>query len=294
MQVFVRVIESGSFSQAARELGVGQPGVSKQIAALERHFGTQLVHRTSRALRLSPAGADLYEVATQMLRDLDDVESRIGEAQQQPSGMVRIGTPPMLTGMTIVPELPDFLQRQPGIGVEFVISERYADLLQEGLDLAIRIGNLENSGLVARRIGLLQFATVASPAYASRHGMPSRPSDLHAHELLPNRYLGAIIDWHFAGSEQDLVTPPAGRFSCNSPADMRAAVLAGLGIAQSARAVFDAQLRSGEVVEVLAEFVAEPLPIHAIYCARRIPHRVRVVSDFIADCVGRQESLRDG
>lgn len=291
LQFFVRVVESGSFSQAARELGVGQPGVSKQVAALERRLGAQLLHRTTRALRPTPAGAELYEAAIRILGDLDDAESRVANGHGRPSGAVRVATPPILTGLTIVPRLPDFFLRYPGISVEFVVSERYADLVQEGLDLAIRVGNLDSSGLVARRIGSMQFATIASPAYLSQYGMPLKPSDLDGHQLLPNRYLGAISDWHFTNGERDVVTPKAGRFSCNNPAEMHAAALAGLGIVQSARALFDTELRSGRVVEVLADFVADPLPIHALYSSTRVPHRVRLMSDFIADCVDKQESL---
>lgn len=292
MQFFVRVVESGSFSQAARELGVGQPAVSKQVAALERRLGAQLLNRTSRGLRPTPAGADFYEAAVRILGDLNDAESRVAYGHKRPSGAVRVAVPPILTSMMIVPRLPDFFLRFPGVTVEFVVSERYADLVQEGLDLAIRVGHLDSSGLVARRIGSMQFATVASPAYLANHGVPLKPSDLGAHQLLANRYLGAISNWHFTNGDQDLVTPVAGKFSCNSPADMRAAALAGLGIVQSARALFEADLRSGHVVEVLAHCVADPLPIHALLGSTRIPHRVRVVSDFIAQCLDEQASLR--
>lgn len=292
LQFFVRVVESGSFSQAARELGVGQPAVSKQVAALERRLGAQLLSRTSRGLRPTPAGADFYEAATRILGDLDDAESRIANGHKQPSGAVRVAAPPVLTSKMIVPELPDFFARFPGITVNFVVSERYANLVQEGLDLAIRVGNLDNSGLVARRIGSMQFVTVASPAYLARYGVPLKPSDLDTHHLLANRHVSAVSNWHFTNSERDIITPMAGRFSCNIPADMHAAALAGIGIVQSARALFEAELRSGHVVEVLADFVAEPLPIHAVYSSTRVPHRVRVMSDFIAQCVDKQASLR--
>jgi DNA-binding transcriptional LysR family regulator len=292
LQFFVRVVESGSFSQAARELGVGQPAVSKQVAALERRLGVQLLHRTSRAFRPTPAGADLYEDAIRILGALDDAESRAANGHEGPNGAVRVAAPPILTSMMIVPELPEFFLRFPDVTVEFVVSERYADLVQEGIDVAIRVGNLDSTALVARRIGSMQFATVASPTYLLRHGVPLVPSDLDTHQLLPNRYLGAMTDWYFSNSERRIVTPAPARFSCNHPAEMHAAALAGLGIVQSARAVFEAELRSGGVVEVLANFVADPLPIHALYSSRRVPHRVRVMSDFIQECIDKHESLR--
>jgi LysR family transcriptional regulator, regulator for bpeEF and oprC len=292
LQFFVRVVESGSFSQAARELGVGQPTVSKQIAAMERRLGAQLLNRTPRSLRPTPAGIEFYQAALRVLSDLDDAESRVSDGHEQPTGSVRVAVPPILTSMMIVPKLPDFYRRFPGVAVEFVVSERYADLVQEGLDLAIRVGHLESSGLVARKIGSMRYATVASQTYLAIHGEPLQPSDLATHHLLPNRYLGAISDWHFTNSDRDIVSPAAGMFSCNSPADMRAAALAGIGIVQSARALFEAELKSGRLVEVLADFVPEPLPLHAVYSSPRIPHRVRVISDFIAQCVNEEPSLK--
>jgi LysR family transcriptional regulator, regulator for bpeEF and oprC len=292
LQFFARVVESGSFSQAARELGVGQPAVSKRVAALERRLGAQLLRRTSRGLRPTLAGAELYDAARGILRALDDAESRVADGHERPSGAVRVAAPPILSSKMIVPELPEFFAHHPDVSIEFVVSERHADLVQEGLDLAIRVGHLDNSGLVARKIGRVQLVTVASPDYLKSRGVPSKPADLNNHQLLANRHLGAIGDWHFADDECPVVTPKAVRFSCNIPADMHAAALAGIGIVQSARAVFDAELRSGEVVEVLSDFVTEPVPIHAVYGSSRVPRRVRVVSDFIAQCVDRQESLR--
>lgn len=292
LQFYARVVESGSFSQAARELGVGQPAVSKQVAALERRLGAQLLNRTSRGLRPTPAGVDFYEAACRVLRDLNDAESRVASGQERPSGAVRVAAPPILTSMMIVPALPEFFGRFPSVSVEFVVSERYADLVQEGLDLAIRVGNLDSSGLVARRIGSMQVATVASTEYLAIHGVPLTPSDLDRHQLVTNRHLGAISGWRFNNSEQSVVPPISGRFSCNNPADMHAAVLAGLGIAQSARGLFETELRSGQVVEVMADFVSDPLPIHALHASGRIPQRVRVLSDFIAQCLDKQPTLR--
>lgn len=203
-----------------------------------------------------------------------------------------MAAPPILTSMMIVPELPQFFARFPDVTVEFVVSERYADLVQEGLDLAIRVGSLNSSGLVARRIGSMRFATIASPDYLAIHGVPLDPSQLDKHQLIANRYLGATSDWHFRNGSSDVLTPALGWFCCNNPADIRAAVLAGLGIAQSARGLFEAELRAGQVMEVLADFVPDPLPIHALYPGARVPHRVRVLSDFIADCIEKQASLR--
>lgn len=292
LQFFVRVVESGSFSQAARELGVGQPAVSKQIAALEKRLGAQLLNRTSRKLRPTAVGVDFYEDAVRMLRDMDEAENRVANGHERPSGAVRVAAPPMLTSMMIVPALPEFFAQFLDVNVEFVVSERYADLIQEGLDMALRVGELDSSGLVARKIGSMRFATVASPAYLAHHGVPRHPSELDRHQLIANRYLGEMSDWRFNSSQTEVLKPVSGRFSCNNPADMHAAVLAGIGVAQSARGLFDSELRSGQVVEILGDFVPEPLPVHVLYNSARIPHRVRVFSDFLMRCMENQPSLR--
>jgi LysR family transcriptional regulator for bpeEF and oprC len=292
LQFFVRVVESGSFSQAARELGVGQPAVSKQIAALEKRLGAQLLNRTSRGLRPTPSGIELYEDAILVLRYLDDAESRVANAQQRPKGSVRVAAPPVLTSMMIVPELPKFFDEFPDVSIELVVSERYADLIQEGLDLALRVGSLDDSSLVARHIGHMQLAAVGSPSYFAKHGVPLHPSDLVGHQLVTNRHLGEVSNWRFGGSAPALLKPVAGQFSCNNPSDMHAAVLAGLGIAQSARGLFENELRAGLVTEVLSDFTPDPLPIHMLYVGPRISHRVRVVSDFLQQCIQCQPNLR--
>ncbi|MEW5420579.1 LysR family transcriptional regulator [Amorphus sp. 3PC139-8] len=292
LQFFVRVVESSSFSQAARELGVGQPAVSKQVAALERRLGAQLLNRTSRGLRPTPAGADFYDDAVRVLGELDEAESRVASGHGRPSGIVRVAVPPMLTAMMIVPNLEEFFRRFPRIAVEFTASERHADLVQEGLDLAIRVGNLDSSGLLAKKIGNMRIATVASPAYLARHGFPVTPADLNEHQLVTNRHRGAINNWHFSTAEGEFAMPAAGRFGSNDPADIHAAVLAGLGIAQGARGVFEEDLRAGRVMELLMDFAPDPLPIHALYSSSRIPQRVRVITDFITQCVNRHSDFR--
>ena len=292
LQFFVRVVESGSFSQAARELGVGQPAVSKQIAALEQRLGAQLLNRTSRKLRPTPVGVHFYDDAIRMLHDMDEAESRVTNGHARPIGPVRVAAPPMLTSMMIVPALPDFFSEFPEVAVELVVSERYADLIQEGLDMALRVGKLDSSGLFARKIGSMRFATVASPAYLALQGVPHHPSELSRHQLIANRYLGEMSDWRFTNSQSEVVKPVVSRFSSNNPADMHAAVMAGLGVAQSARGLFERELRSGQVTEILDNFAPESLPIHVLYNSARIPQRVRAFSDFLIRCMENQPSLR--
>lgn len=291
LKYFVRVVDSGSFSQAARELGVGQPTVSRQIAALENRLGAQLLNRTSRGLRPTPAGSEFHEAAVRVLEVLDAAEHRVLAGDRQVSGVVRVAAPPMLTSMMIVPHLPGFLARHPQMTVEFSVSERHADLVQEGLDMALRVGHLDSSGLVARRVGHMHLVTAASPGYLGEHGTPAQPEEILDHRLVTNRYRGATSDWHFRVDGHALAIPVSGRFSSNHPADLQAAVVAGLGIGQSARGLFAAAIRSGALVEVLHAFVPEPLPIHVLFASKRVPQRVRTFSAFIADCLQRQSQL---
>lgn len=174
--------------------------MSKQVAALERRLGAQLMNRTSRELRPTPAGEDFYEAAVRVLSDLDDAESRVSSGHGRPNGAVRVAVPPMLTAMMIVPKLSEFFERFPSISVEFIASERYADLVQEGLDLAIRVGELDSSGQLTRKIGSMRIATLATPEYLRRNGPPLTPSDLNGHEILANRHMGAVSDWLFSNA----------------------------------------------------------------------------------------------
>jgi LysR family transcriptional regulator for bpeEF and oprC len=162
IKIFVRVVESGSFSAVARELGVGQPAISKQVASLEAHLGAQLLMRTSRNLSLTEAGRDFYESASRLIGDLEAAESRVGRGQASPAGLVRVTAAHAFSRQYVVPQLPKFLARYPDISVEMLVSERTSNLVEEGIDLAIRNGALADSSLVARKIGSSPVVLVAS------------------------------------------------------------------------------------------------------------------------------------
>src|ERR1700756_2098539 len=178
IKIFVRVVESGSFSAVARELGARQPAISKQGAALEEHLGAQLLMRTSRSLSLTEAGRDFYESAVRLMSDLEAAESRIGSGQASPSGVVRVTAAHAFSRLYVVPKLPLFRERYPKVVVEMLVSERTSNLVEEGIDLAIRNGALSDSSLVARKIGVSAIIAVASTEYLERKGEPRRPSDL--------------------------------------------------------------------------------------------------------------------
>lgn len=293
LHLFARVVELGSFTRASKELGIGQPAVSKQIAALEAHLETRLVDRTSRGLRATAAGLDLYNSTIRLLADMEETEARIRGASKGPVGLVRIATPPVLGRMYIIPRLPDFITRFPEISVELSVAQRLTDLVKEGVDVALRVGSLESSSLVARRIGSIQTITVAVPGYLATHGIPTDPQDLVDHKLVTGQTDGEVLPWRFGGESGPWSMVPLGAVRSNDGEDLRAAVLAGIGITHGPSALFQADLQEGRVVRILDAFTPAPVPIHAVCSSgRKMPQRVRVFVDFLAAAFAAEPSLR--
>jgi DNA-binding transcriptional LysR family regulator len=293
LQLFVRVVERGSFTYVARELGLGQPAVSKQIAALEAHLGTPLLNRTPRGLNPTAAGQDLYEAATRILRDLEETEARVGGYLGRPGGVVRLATPPGFGRMFIIPKLPDFFARYPDVSLDIFASERRVDLVREGIDIAMRVGRLADSTLVARKIGDLQLVVAASPAYLARYGIPSGPADLLSHNLLVGQTQGVTENWAFDGPDGATLIEPAGNVRVNDIEDLRAAILAGLGIGYIGRVMLEADLLAGTAVPILEEYTPRPSPIHAVHTGGRgVPLRFRAVIDFLGEICAERPSLR--
>lgn len=295
MRVFVRVVESGSFSQAARDLGVGQPTVSKQVAALEARLGTQLLARNSRTVAVTPSGQDYHEAAVRILQDLDAVEERLHEGQSAPSGPVRVTVSPAFGRMLVIPQLPEFRDRFPDVSVEMEVSGRHVDLIEEGIDVAVRIGRLSDSSLVVRRIGDMRMITVASAGYLARHGTPRTLDELRTHQRIGYVYQGDIVGWGFDVDGRPVTVEGGGAFRTNDAEHVRAAVLAGLGIAHHASWLFTDVIASGEVVRILERHAPPPFPIHAVTAAgRRMPSRVRRFIDFLAGICAQEPELRSG
>src|SRR5271156_5925273 len=179
MQIFVRVAEKGSFSAVAKERGIGQPAVSKQISALEDELGTELIHRNSRSISLTEAGRDFYESASRILDDVENATSRIGRGQTAPKGLIRVTVPPTFARLHMVSKLPAFFAAYPDMAVEMGASESPTTIIQGGFDLAIHSGDLPDSTLVARKLGQTMTILVATPHYLARHGSPESPDDLN-------------------------------------------------------------------------------------------------------------------
>ena len=292
MRLFVRVVETGSFSAVAREANIGQPAVSKQIAALEEHLRARLLHRTSRTLSLTEAGQIYYEAAVRLLSDLDDTEQAVGRGQTQPSGLLRVALSAGFGRLVVAPLLPSFHARYPDIVTDLIVSDRYVDLVEDGIDLAIRLGELDDSSVIARRIGVSPRVTVATPGYLERTGAPATPHDLDRHACVAFTFQRRPQDWVFLGPGDPIRHAPKGPVRANDAENIRAAVLAGVGLAQAPRWLFYAELLSGEVREVLSDYPAERPPIHAVFPSGRKPaSRVRVFIDHLAGAFGGNPCL---
>ena len=291
IRLFVRLVECGSFSAVGREAGIGQPAVSKQIVALERHLGAQLVLRTSRQVVITETGQTFYESAKQLVDDFDALESSVGERQQSPRGVIRINTAPAHGRLWVTPLLPEFLRRYPDVAVELSVSERQVDMLGEGVDLAIRHGRLVDSSLTARKLSETDFILAASPGYLAARGVPTRLAELDRHACIVFAKGRERRPWSFKVGQETVSYVPHGSVLTGDAEHIRAAVLCGLGVAQAPFWLLANEIRSGEVQVLMPELQPERLPVHLVYPAgRRIPMRVRVFIDYLVEAFERPEA----
>jgi DNA-binding transcriptional LysR family regulator len=276
MQMFVRVIEKRSFSAVAKERGIGQPAVSKQISALEDELGAQLIHRTSRSIALTEAGRDFYESALRILDDFESATSRIGRGQTAPKGIIRVTVPPTFARLHMVSKLPAFFAAYPDMAVEMAATESPATILEDGIDLAIHSGDLPDSTLVARRFAQTMIILVATPQYLSRHGAPELPEDLNQFRSVVFVERGSVQPWSFGSGQDAKRVIPTGVFRTSDIEQIRMGVLEHLGIAQAPAWLFAAELREGTVIRLLTAF-ERTVPILAVRPAsRRMSTKVRI------------------
>jgi DNA-binding transcriptional LysR family regulator len=281
---FSRVAESGSFSAVAREMGTTQPAISRQIAALEQHLGVRLLHRSTRALALTEDGRDLLVHAARVLEAVEEAEGAIGRRRASPAGLVRLGCSVAFGRLFIAPRMRALLDRHPELSIDLALSDGMQDLVSEGLDLAVRIGEVDDTALVARRIGTTDRLVLASAEYLERCGEPKHPTDLASHTCVIFNRVASPLDWQFTGPGGPVTVHVGGRFQSNSGEAMREAVLAGLGIGFLPAWVFRAELVSGAVRPLLSEWQSPRTPIHAVYPSRRhLAPRTRAVIDFLVD-----------
>jgi LysR family transcriptional regulator for bpeEF and oprC len=276
LQMFVRVVEKGSFSAVAKERGVGQPAVSKQISALEEELGTELIHRTSRSVAPTEAGRDFYGSALRILDDFENATSRIGRGQTAPKGLIRVTVPPTFARLHMVSRLPGFFAAYPDMAVELAASESPATVIEDGFDLAIHSGDLPDSTLVARRFAQTMTILVATPQYLTRYGVPASPEDLNRFRSVVFVERDSVQPWKFGAGADAKRVIPTGVFRTSDIEQMRMGVLEHLGIAQAPAWLFAAELREGTVLRLLTAF-ERTVPILAVRPAsRRLSTKVRI------------------
>ena len=281
MRVFVRVVEKGTFSAVAKERGIGQPAVSKQISALEDELGAELIHRTPRSMILTEAGRDFYESALRILDDFENATSRIGRAQTAPKGLIRVTVPPTFARLHMVSKLPAFFAAYPDIALEMAASESPTTIVEDGFDLAIHSGDLPDSTLVARKFAQTMVIVVATPQYLTRYGAPESPEDIHRFRSIVLIERGSAQPWSFGRGPNAKRVIPTGVFRTSDIEQMRMGVLEHLGIAQAPAWLFAAELREGTVLRLLTPF-ERTVPILAVRPAsRRMSTRVRVFIEYL-------------
>ncbi len=287
MTCFVRTVETGSFSAAGRDLSLGQPNVSRNVATLENYLQTRLLNRSTRKLSLTPEGERYYTEARRILEAVEETESSFKE-NVAPSGLLRVACPTALAHTFLVPHIPRFLEQYPEMTLDLQINDRYVNLVDEGVELAIRIGHLQDSAMRARRLVLFERVCVASTEYLAKHGTPVTPDDLRSHDCLIYTLLSTGTTWHF----RDTDVPVSGRLRVSSPEAIRECVNAGLGIAQGPEWLYEKGLKNGNLQLLLTEYTAPPAPIQAVYLANRLlPKRAIVFMDFVAEIFAQTPSF---
>ena len=284
IRVFSRVAEAGSFSAVARELGTTQPTISKQVAMLEDHLGTRLVNRTTRNLTLTEDGKGYYEHCRHILQAVEEADGAVGRRQATPSDLIRVGCPVAFGRLHIAPRMRRFLDRYPELRVELVMSDQFGDLVEQGIDVTVRIGDLADASLVARFLGVTRRVTVGSPEYFARMGEPRTPHDLARHNCLVYTQLSTGNEWHFDGPSGLIKVRVTGSFLADNSEAIRAAVIAGISIGVAPIWSLRDEIARGEVRIVLADWEPKRLPIHALYPSRRfVSSKVRAFIDFLAE-----------
>ena len=281
--VFAQVVEARSFSAAARSLGMSKSAVSKRVARLEDRLGARLLNRTTRRLSLTEVGAAFYERCARIVSELEDAELAVTRLSSEPRGTLKLNAPVTFGQLQIAPALPELLARHPELRIDMLLSDRLVDLVEEGFDLAIRIGPLPDSTLVARRLAPDRRVVCGTPGYFERHGRPRTPAELEGHNCLGYSFLGAQSEWRFRGPRGERAQRVRGNFQANNGEVLRAALLQGLGLALMPTFIVGRDLAAGRLETVLEEHELPAGGVYAVYPhGRHLSPKVRACVDFLA------------
>lgn len=288
---FVSVVEEGGFAKAARSMGMATSSLTRQVNALERHLGTLLLNRSTRSVTLTDAGASYFEQAVRILEDLEEANRSVIEREGPPRGLLRVSLPVAFARLHIAPAIPAFLRACPDIELDLFLSDGLVNLVEERVDLAVRIGKLTSSSLVARKLAPHRRVLCASPAYLEEHGTPRVPSDLSGHECLTFSYSKGVQHWRFAGPSGGESVRVKGRLRANNSEMLRTAALDGAGIILMPSWLIGADINTDRLRGLLGEWEVNAGEagegIHALYLpSRRGSKKVKAFIDFLAQYFG--------
>ncbi|MEA3122872.1 MAG: LysR family transcriptional regulator, regulator for bpeEF and oprC [Paraburkholderia sp.] len=290
MKVFTRVVESRSFVKAGESLQIATPQISRTVQALEAHLGARLLNRTTRSISLTEDGEAYYERCIRVLAEVDEMEAELTHAKLNPKGKVKVNLPSLIAKTVVIPALPEFFAMYPEVQVEMGLSDRQVDIIEEGVDCVIRTGELEDSGLVARRIGNLPRVTCAAPSYLEKYGEPKTLDDLRAHVAVNyvSSNTGRVRSWDFLVDGRIETLEMRSIIAVNEVDSYVTCGLHGLGIVKGALYPLVPYIKTGALREILKDFPSPPRPISIMYARNRhLPRKVRVFADWIADLFGR-------
>lgn len=294
MEAFVRVVDLGGFTDAARKMGLSKSAVSKHVASLEDRLGARLLNRTTRRVSPTEIGLAFYDRAIRVLAEAEEADAMVSTMQDTPRGELRISAPFSFGIRALAPAISDFLKKYPDISVHMVLDDRFVELVAEGFDLAIRIGDLPDSSMRARKLADAQALVVASPAYLEANGTPTSVQDLASHNLLHYSNLSSGNVWRLSGpGGQERQVRAVGRLTINNGDALRQAALDGLGIAFLPDFIVDDAITTGQLVELVPESRRPPLGVYAVYPQGRFPQpKLRAFIDHMVEalkvsCAGR-------
>jgi LysR family transcriptional regulator for bpeEF and oprC len=295
MQVFVRVVETGGVTRAADSLHMPKATATTLIQQLEGTLGVKLLNRTTRSVNVTPDGAAYYSRCVAILAEIRETEESLAQRHASPQGRLRVEVPTLMARLVIVPALPTFFARYPDIDLQLGCSERRSDLIEEGIDCAVWSGELQDSTLIARRVGLLYFGTCASPAYIAAHGEPHHPDDLNAHRCI-NHFsprTGKMFDWVFVKNGARIQASLRGYIALDDENSYVTAVEAGLGIAQIPAFVLKEAMERGSLELLLGDWFPDPAPLSVVYPENRhLSSKIRVFVDWVAELFSEHDGIQ--
>ena len=285
LRTFLRVADTGSFSAVAAELGVTQPAISRQVSGLEQQLGARLVHRSTRSVTLTEEGRELIRSAQQLIDSAEALQQSVGRCRGKPAGRVRLSVPVVL-GLHLSSHIDRLLDRYEHLSIDLVLRDGVSDLVEEGIDLEVRVGAVADSALISRRIGSSTAFLVAAPQYLRGRTLPAHPRNLQEHECVVHHRLGHDDAWWFSSAEGNISVSVRGRFRANNAAAVYRAVLNGRGIAIVSHLLALEDIRKERLQVLMPEFPPRSLSISVVYPSRRnLPLRTRAVIEFLAEVV---------